>query len=168
MSKNLKYNEYAQEVLTQLPRGAFLSVKAGDKVNTMTIGWGAIGYMWGKPILLTAIRYSRYTYELIEKSQEFTVSIPIDNDYREALAAAGSCSGRDVDKFSKLKLTAQEGEIIDSPVIGNCGIIYECRIIYKQPMEPQMLDPEIRKKFYADGDYHVLYFGEILACYRNK
>ncbi|WP_369397352.1 hypothetical protein [Syntrophomonas palmitatica] len=48
MLANLKYHEMSREMLEQLPRGAFLSVKAGERINTMTIGWGAVGYMWQK------------------------------------------------------------------------------------------------------------------------
>ncbi|MEN6326290.1 MAG: flavin reductase, partial [Syntrophomonas sp.] len=114
------------------------------------------------------VRYSRYTYELLQKAQEFTLSIPLDSEMKKPLAIAGSSSGRDTDKFSALQLKAQPAKYIGSPVIGECGLIYECRVIYRQPMDPEMLDDDIKTKFYANEDYHVMYFGEILACYKNK
>ncbi|MDD3270462.1 MAG: flavin reductase, partial [Syntrophomonadaceae bacterium] len=106
--------------------------------------------------------------DLLQKAQEFTLSIPLDNEMKKPLAIAGSSSGRDIDKFSTLKLKAQAGKCISSPVIGDCGLIYECRVIYRQSMDPDMLNQDIREKFYASEDYHVMYFGEILACYSNK
>lgn len=168
MSTDIKYHEYAKEMLTQLPRGSFLSVKANEKINTMTIGWGAIGYMWQRPILVVAVRYSRYTYSLIEKADDFSVSIPLNDDLKKSLAAAGTQSGKDINKFQQFQLTAQKGQQIESPVIGECNLIYECKTVYKQPMNPEMLDDEIKNKFYSDDDYHVIYFGEIVASYINK
>lgn len=168
MDNEISYSKLAAEVLQQLPKGGFLSVRAGEEINTMTIGWGAIGFMWQKPIVIVLVRYSRYTYDLIQKAQEFTLSIPLDNEMKKPLAMAGSNSGRDMDKFSALQLKAQPARCIASPAIGECGLIYECRVVYRQPMDPEMLDAGIKEKFYADEDYHVMYFGEILACYKNK
>ena len=35
--------DYAGEIIKALPRGILLTTKAGDKVNSMVIGWGAFG-----------------------------------------------------------------------------------------------------------------------------
>ncbi len=168
MDHELPYSQFAGEILQQLPKGIFLSVRAGEEINTMTIGWGAIGFMWQKPVAVVLVRYSRYTYELLQKAQEFTLSIPLDSEMKKPLAMAGSSSGRDTDKFRALQLKAQPAKCIGSPVIGECGLIYECRVIYRQPMDPEALDADIKTKFYANEDYHVMYFGEIMACYKNK
>lgn len=168
MHADLEYNEFTREMLNQLPKGAFLSVRDGERINTMTIGWGAVGFMWQRPVMIVMVRYSRYTYELIKNAREFSVSTPLDNEMKKSLAVAGTKSGRDIDKFISLQLTAQQGKSIESPVIGNCGLIYECRIVYRQPLIPEMLDEDIKEKFYGDEDYHVMYFGEIISCYNNK
>jgi len=168
MSESLEYYKYAEKMLARLPKGAFLSVKADDRINTMTIGWGTIGYMWKKPVIMVAVRYSRFTYELIEKAHDFSISIPLDDKLKKLLAAAGTTSGRDIDKFSEFELTARDGKTINSPVIGECELIYECKIIYKQPLDPMMLDTDIKEKFYTNNDYHVFYFGEILTSYINE
>jgi flavin reductase (DIM6/NTAB) family NADH-FMN oxidoreductase RutF len=156
---------HSELLLTHLPKGAFLTVAADGKVNTMTIGWGSVGHCWNKPIVMVMVRYSRYTYELMEKADNFTVSVPLQSDFKKELSIAGSKSGRDMDKFAQLRLKAQDAKKIPSPVIGQCDLFYECRIVYKQPMEPANLDPQIKQACYAQGDYHVLYYGEILASY---
>lgn len=161
------YTKFASEMLQQLPKGAFLTVKDKDRINTMTIGWGSIGYMWQKPIIMVAVRYSRYTYDLIENAPDFTVSFPYTNEMKRVLAEAGTKSGRDMDKFKELPITMQTSLTTESPAIAECNIIFECRTIFKQPMDEKFLDEEIKRKFYNNGDYHVLYFGEILACYSN-
>lgn len=168
MTVNKAYANLAQEMLQQLPKGAFLTVKDGERINTMTIGWGSIGYIWQRPIIMVAVRYSRYTYDLIEKASDFTVSFPPANEMKKALAEAGSKSGRDMDKFKELAITMQSGQAVNSPAIAESNLIFECRTVFKQPMDPNNLDSDIKQKFYGNEDYHVLYFGEILACYFNR
>ncbi|MCY6485090.1 flavin reductase family protein [Clostridium aestuarii] len=149
-------------------QGAFLTVKVNDKVNTMTIGWGNIGFQWKKPIFTVLVRQSRYTYGLMEKAKNFTVSVPLDNDMKEALAFCGSKSGRNLDKFKECNLSMEKSRKISSPSIENCGLVYECRIIYKQDMDLNLLDKDIKKACYPKDDKHVMYYGEIVDCYLNK
>lgn len=163
-----EYINDVAEMLKQLPLGAFLTVKSGDKVNTMTIGWGTIGFMWNRPVMMVMVRYSRYTHELIKDAADFSVSVPLDGHLKKALAEAGSKSGRDLDKFAAFDITAEAARSINSPVISDCGLIYECRTLYKQPMEPGILDEVLDGKMYKDKDYHVLYYGEIVAKYKNR
>lgn len=163
--KAIKFNEYSPEALEQLRRGAFLTVKDGDEVNTMTIGWGSISVIWNKPIFMVAVRYSRHTYNLIENAKEFTVSIPLNNDLKKELAYCGTKSGRDVNKFVECNLSLEEGQKISTPVIGQCELHYECKVVYQQAMEPATLDEKIKDGFYSNNDYHVFYFGEILDSY---
>lgn len=168
MPSEIHYEQYASQFLTQLPRGAFLTVKAGEKINTMTIGWGSIGYIWQKPIMMVMVRQSRYTYQLMEEAVDFSVSLPVQGELKQNLAIAGSKSGRDIDKFKECKLTAKNGRKIASPVIGECNLVYECRPVFKQIMEADQLSPDIREKFYASNDMHVIYYAEILACYTHE
>lgn len=164
------YKLNLSEALNSLEkRGAFLTVKDNDgRTNTMTIGWGNIGYEWGRPVFTVLVRKSRYTYELIENAKDFTVSIPLDDNMKKELAFCGSKSGRDYDKFKECSLDVKESKMVKSPAIGNCQMIYECKIVYKQAMDPQLLDEELNSKWYNSGDYHTIYYGEIVNCYCNK
>ncbi len=164
MTKDISYQEYASTVLETISKGAFLTTSSGGRSNTMTIGWGSIGVMWGLPVFTVMVRESRYTYELIENSNAFTVSIPL-HDMQAELALCGSKSGRDMDKFSAAKLQPQPGKKVAVPVIGGCGLHYECEILYKSPMDPAQLDAGVQQTFYKAGDYHTYYYGKIVACY---
>lgn len=161
--KEVPYNEYISEVNKKLTAsGLFLTTKA-DKLNTMIIGWGGITYFWGKPIFIVPVRESRFTHGQIEKSGEFTVSVPLNEDMKKALAFCGSKSGRDYDKFKECGLTAVPAQKINTPVIGECSLHYECKVVYKQDMIKENLNKDIDNKWYPD--YHTIYFGEIVACY---
>lgn len=159
------YNKDLDIVLDQIKKGAFLTVKSGDDVNTMTIGWATFGIIWNKPILMVMVRKSRHTFDIIEKGDSFTVSVPVNLNLKKALAYCGTYSGRDVDKFKEMSLTLKKAKSVESPIIKECNYQYECKILFSQGMDENSLDLEIKKKNYPIDDYHTLYFGEIIESY---
>lgn len=165
MYKEVNFTEISKELLDQLQNGAFLTVKAGDTVNTMTITWGSLGFIWYKPTFTAMVRYSRYTYELIEKAEDFTVSLPLNGQLKKELDICGTKSGKDVDKFAQCNITLKEGEVVKSPIIDECDLHIECKILYKQPMDENAVCQEIKDKSYINGDYHTLYYAEIVKAY---
>jgi len=167
--ENVNYLSVAEEVMQQIKsEGAFLVAKSkdGKKINVMTIGWAAIGYMWRKPIMTVMVRNSRFTHGIIEQASSFTVNIST-SDSEEALNFCGAKSGRDVDKFKECKLSVVPAQKVDTPIINLSGFHYECKIVYKSEINPGFLCKEYREDVYADNDYHTLYFGEIIACYKT-
>ncbi|SJZ32399.1 flavin reductase family protein [Selenihalanaerobacter shriftii] len=166
--QKVAYDEYIKEATESLTKGAFLTVKSADDLNTMTIGWGSIGYIWGKPILMVMVRKSRYTFQLIEKADEFTVSIPLNEGMEEELKFCGTKSGRDYDKFSECNLNTLAGQKVDTPVISGCNLHYECEIKFKQVMDAAKLDFDYDEEWYPKKDYHTFYFGEIVSCYLTE
>lgn len=165
--KNREYLEQADTLMERIKLGAFLTVQAEGAVNTMTIGWATIGYIWQRPILMTAVRDSRHTFTLLEKTDNFTVSIPSDNQWNKAVAYCGTKSGRDFDKFKECNLSTKKALHTASPIIDIPGVHYECKIVYKSAMDSNFLDRDL-EKLYPKKDWHTLYFGEILACYETE
>jgi flavin reductase (DIM6/NTAB) family NADH-FMN oxidoreductase RutF len=134
----------------------------------MTIGWGTVGVVWGKPYFTVLVRGSRHTYGLIEASDNFTVSIPTQGKLKEALATCGTKSGRDLDKFALCNLETIPGNKVASPLIKGCTLHYECVIRYKQALDPTQIETETAKKFYPKEDYHTVYYGEIVGTYLEE
>ncbi len=62
-------------------------------------------------------------------------------------------------------LLLEDGQEVDVPVIGNCSLHYECKIVARQELRPDCVSEEIEEKAYSKGDLHTLYYGEIVACY---
>jgi flavin reductase (DIM6/NTAB) family NADH-FMN oxidoreductase RutF len=162
--KELDYMAIAEEAIQKIKKRAFLTVKAGDRLNVMTIGWAAFGVCWQRPIMMVAVRSSRHTFGIIEAAEDFTVTVPL-GDMAKELALCGSKSGRDVDKFKAAGLETAKAKKVVSPIIKTRGYHYECRIVYKSAMDPALLDEGYDSSLYPQKDYHTLYFGEILACY---
>lgn len=162
--KDLDYMSITDDAIRKIKKGAFLTVKGADALNTMTIGWALIGYIWRKPVMMVAVRRTRHTFGVIETARDFTVTVPASG-MEEEIAFCGTRSGRDVDKFKTCGLETAPGQKVVSPIIKTLGYHYECRIVYKTAMDPAFLDKDYDADVYPLKDYHSLYFGEIMACY---
>lgn len=164
--KDVDYMHIAEDSINKIKEGAFLTVKSGNALNTMAIGWGSFGFVWNKPIMMVAVRSNRHTFGIIEVAKDFTVTVPAGDIHKE-IGYCGSKSGRDVDKFKMCNLETSNSRQVISPIIKTRGLHYECRIIYKSAMDPAQLDKKYDSSIYPKKDYHNLYYGEILACYET-
>ena len=166
--------DYAGNICKSMKKGVLLTTKAGDRVNTMTIGWGHIGVEWGRPIFIVYVRESRYTKQLLEECGEFTVNIPYHDVDSKILSYCGKMSGRDTDKISDMGLTLVESDVISVPGIQQLPLTLECKVIYKQKQDLSCLPQEILERFYpvidesGFQDYHIAYYGEIVNAYLIK
>lgn len=171
MNKTVDAFDYAGYICKAMKKGILLTTKSGDKVNTMTIGWGKIGIEWNRPVFIAYVRETRYSKSMLENSGEFTVNIPYGQLDSNILGYCGKKSGRDTDKIADLGLTLVESDVVSVPGIKELPLTLECRVIYKQAQDLNMLPDEILQRFYpvmdAEGfrDYHIAYYGEIVNAY---
>lgn len=170
MKKQINVWDYAGRIMEDIGKGILLTTAADGKVNTMTIGWGTIGVQWGKPIFTVYVRQSRYTKQLLEKNGEFTVNVPLGKTDGNILGVCGTQSGRDMDKFAALGLTAVAGDTVSVPGIKQLPLTLECKVIYKQDQDPAAIEEGCYERYYAkgtknEGDHHTAYYGEITAAY---
>ncbi len=133
----------------------------------MTIGWGTIGLVWGRPVFIVFVRPSRYTYSRLEQVEEFTVNVPTEQ-MGKAAEYCGKVSGRDHDKFKQANLTIVPGKKVKVPVIDECFISYECRVLHRNDLAPQTLVQAVHDEFYPEDNYHRIYYGEIVASYAEE
>ena len=161
-------SDHSNETMKALGKTGCLLVSGTlEKPNVMTIGWGLMGRLWGKDVFMVAVRPSRYTFGLIEERGEFTVNVPAKG-MEKTVAFCGSRSGRDVDKFKGCDITASKSEHIGTPIVEECPINYECRVIYKERLVPGRVPEKDKKEWYPNGDFHTIYFGEILATHADE
>ncbi len=159
------YSEFTRKAAEILPKGAFLTTKCGNKINTMTIGWGTFGFQWGTPTAEVMVRESRFTKELIDKTMEFTLTFPYDDSMKTALSYCGQKSGRDCDKISGCNLSLIDAKEINTPVVSCKGLAFECKIIAKTEMTSDLTDSGVLDKWYKNGDLHTIYYAKVVACY---
>ncbi len=171
MKRKISLWDEAGHILDSVGKGVLLTSAADGKVNTMTIGWGTLGIQWKKPIFIAFVRESRYTMELLNQNPEFTVNIPYGEFDKSILSVCGTKSGRDMDKFRQLGLTAEPGETVSVPGIRELPLTLECKIIYRQDQDPAAITEENTLRYYPkdaqfpDGDYHTAFYGEITDAY---
>lgn len=170
MKKQVNVWDYAGLIMKQMEKGILLTTAAEGEKNTMVIGWGHIGIIWGKPTFCTYVRESRHTKALLDKNGAFTINVPLGAVDKDIIAICGTKSGRDMDKFSHLGLETEPGQTVDVPGIRQLPLTLECKVIYRQDQDPTAIDTGCLERYYAkgtrnDGDFHTLYLGEITAAY---
>ena len=149
--------------------GAFLVVQNEQgKANVMTIGWATVGIIWGRPMITVFVRPVRYTYEILEHSQSFTICVPSPGKLKEELAFCGANSGRSIDKIGRCGFTMKKGQTKNTVVIEECKLFYECHIIERNNIDPTTLDASIVNNYYPKKDFHTVYYGEIRHSYMRK
>ena len=138
---------------------ALVSAGNKDACNTMTVSWGGVGVLWGKNVVFAFIRQSRYTKEFIDGGDTFSLAF-LDEKYKPALALCGSKSGRDIDKWAAAGLTPAEKDGVVYPKEASRAFL--CRKIAAVPVNPgSFVDLSIIPAWYADGDFHTMFVGEI-------
>ena len=139
---------------------ALVTTNADTKDNTMTISWGGVGVMWGKNVVYVFIRDTRYTKEFIDKNEFFSISF-LDETYRQALNYCGAHSGRDEDKIANAGLNSNHKMSI--PFIDESNLVLLChKLSATRITEDSFLSPDIKEKWYPDGNMHTMYIAEIM------
>jgi len=94
--------------------------------NVMTMGWHTV--MEFTPALVgCVIAEGNHSFEMIRRSKECVINVPTAG-LAATVAKIGNCSGADTDKFAAFKLTAEQGEAVRAPLIGECHACLECRL----------------------------------------
>lgn len=174
MKESIKVNDYAQHITEALKRGVLLNTN-GDKFNAMVIGWGHLGTVWSTDTFIVYVREGRYTKSQLDKTGEFTVSIPLDKPDPAITRICGAQSGRDLDKAAAAHLTLEEPSVIHTPGVREYPITLECKVLYAQKQELERLPADIRDQMYpqdvpgtdpmANRDAHTMYIGRIVSAY---
>ena len=156
--KSISPKDLKENPIALIDDWALLTAGDQSEWNTMTVSWGGVGVLWGRPVTFTFVRPNRHTFGFMEQSERHTLSF-FDDHWHEALSLAGSVSGRDRDKAAEtgLKPLLLEGGMS----FEQARIVIVSRKLYAQDLDPaKFVDPSL-ESFYPLKDYHRLYVGEI-------
>lgn len=98
-----------------------------EKANIVTIAWVSI-LTSAPPTLGISVGQKGFSGNAIKENKNFTVNIAS----AEIMAEADFCgitSGKDTDKFKDTELTKMPSRIIESPIIKECPINIECKLV---------------------------------------
>ena len=143
-----------------------LSAGKDTSMNMMTIAWGALGELWGKPVVTVYVSTDRYTYKFLEDNEYFTVTA-FPEQFRDKLQYLGSVSGRDEDKVKGSGLTPEFTKL-GNPIYKEANLAIECKKIYAEQFKKELMPLE-QRQWYDEKKLgvHVMYIGEIVNVWKK-
>ena len=143
-----------------------LSAGKDTSMNMMTIAWGALGELWGKPIVTVYVSTNRYTYKFLEDNEYFTVTA-FPEQFRDKLQYIGSVSGRDEDKVKGSGLTPEFTKL-GNPIYKEANLAIECKKIYAEQLKKELMPLE-QRQWYDEKKLgvHMMYIGEIVNVWKK-
>ena len=109
-----------------LPAALISCGKSPEEYNILTISW--LGTLCSSPpMCYISVRRERKSYEIIMQNREFVINLT-NEDLAYAADWCGVISGRDYDKFKKMKLTPVMAEKVNAPMIKEAPLCIECRV----------------------------------------
>lgn len=106
--------------------------RPGEAPNIITVAWAGT-VCSDPPMVSVSVRKERYSYDIIRESGEFVVNLVNRGLVYEA-DYCGVKSGRDVDKFKELGLTALPLPHVKAPGIGESPVCLECKVTRQIPL----------------------------------
>ncbi len=105
---------------------ALISCGTVEKPNVMTAAW--TGIIASDPAMTyVSIRPSRYSHQIIKDSKEFVINLP-NLPLAFATDWCGVKSGKNVDKFKEMNLTASPCSQVKAPQIEEAPVSLECKV----------------------------------------
>ena len=139
---------------------ALVAAGPAGRCNAMTISWGSMGTIWGKPVITVYIRPDRYTWGFLKENDSFTVSF-YPPQYRDALMRMGRMSGSDGDKAAAAKLTVRP---LDGCVtFAEAEETFVCKKLYMHQLDYDACPEAAKQQIYKNGvEPHWLIMGEVV------
>lgn len=127
---------------------ALVGGQSENRVNFMSCAWHT-ALSFEPPLFGVLIAKKRLTHEIISTAREFSVNF-LSFDRVRLSAQMGRKSGHDIDKIKEFGIGLRAPKIINSPLIKEAYVAFECRLAEVRPV----------------GD-HDLFVGEVLAVHHD-
>jgi len=117
-----------QKAFTLLELGPVVLVTTSDggRQNIMTLSWTMVTDF--SPRFAFSTGSWNYSYKALKKTGECVIAVPAV-DLSKKTVQIGMCSGAEIDKFKKFKLTPLKAENVSAPLIKECYANIECRVV---------------------------------------
>lgn len=149
------------------PGGMLVCAGNREQSNAMTIGWGALGTLWGHRTntVTVYVAEARYTHEFMEQQDYFTIMTFKDQN---VLRYMGTKSGRDGDKAAALGLHVAYTDN-GTPYYEEAECVIECKKMYSDTFDPAKFKDDVPRDFY-DGftaGHHTFYIGKVVKAFKK-
>ena len=119
-------------MLYPLPAVMVSMTDSDGKHNIITIGWAGT-VCTNPPMVSISVRPERHSFRILQGTGEFVINLTTKK-LAFATDFCGVKSGRDVDKFKALGLTALPANEVRAPLIGESPVNIECRVRTVTPL----------------------------------
>ncbi|GAB7140621.1 hypothetical protein RsTz2092_05710 [Deferribacterales bacterium RsTz2092] len=142
-----------------------------EHYNSMVGSGGGFGLIFRKPATWCFIREDRYTLELIQKEQTYTLSY-FPQKYKEKMLFLGSKTGRDSDKMREVELTSIQTPSSDMS-FREAKLVIECSLTALIPGLPDYFCKQetknyINEAYREEKAYRKIVFGDITHVWAKK
>ena len=170
--RQISPEEISDDVFTLVGK-VFPVITAGkeEHYNSMTASGGGMGLLFRKPATWILLRADRYTLELIQKEQTYTMSYFAD-EYKQQVLFLGSKPGKNSGKMKEVKLSG-----IQTPS-GNMSfkearLIIECKLTQitttnLEDFYTQEAKDYLSEAYKDENNYRKYVFGEITHVWVKK
>ena len=97
------------------------------RANIMTLSWHTM-LEFEPPLVGCVISNRNYTFDILKATKECVINIPTV-ELAEKVVGCGNTSGRTADKFKDFCLTPVAASCVEAPLIDECYVNLECRVV---------------------------------------
>jgi flavin reductase (DIM6/NTAB) family NADH-FMN oxidoreductase RutF len=102
-----------------------VSTADGHRRNIMTLSWTMVLDFTPRFAFMTGPW--NYSFKALVKNRECVIAIPTSG-MSKTVVSIGACSGAEINKFEKFRLTPLEAACVGAPLIKECYVNIECRV----------------------------------------
>jgi flavin reductase (DIM6/NTAB) family NADH-FMN oxidoreductase RutF len=170
--KQISPEEISDDVFTLVGK-VFPVITAGKKdyFNSMTASGGGMGILFRKPTTWCILQTGRYTLELMQKEQTYTLSY-FPDEYKKQVMFLGSKSGRDSEKMKEVELTSVQTPS-GNMTFKEARLIIDCNLT--QITAPDLNDfysqearEYVNEVYHDPKEFRKFVFGEITHVWVKK
>jgi len=143
-----------------------------ENYNSMTASGGGMVMLFRKPATMLIFPLNRYTLELIQKEQRYTMSY-FPDEYKEQVMFLGSKSGRDTQKMKEVEFTAirtPSGNISfqEARLIVECKLMQITTPVFPDDFYSQEAVDYMNEPYKDIGEHRRYVFGEITHVWAKR
>ena len=138
-------------MLYPLPAVMVTVADSEGKDNIITVAWAGT-VCTNPPMVSISVRPERFSYAMLRQTGEFVINLTTEK-LAYATDYCGVKSGRDVDKFEKLKLTREKADFVKGPMIAESPVSIECRVAKVEELGSHHLFLAVVVAVHADEEY---------------
>lgn len=121
-----KINKKPTTLVYPVPAALVSCGSKPNEHNIISIAWtGTVNSV--PPMCYISVRKERHSYEIIKRNMEFVINYPT-KDLVYEVDFCGRHSGKDINKFERLNLTAEKGQKVSSVIIKESPVNIECKV----------------------------------------